>query len=214
MIAAGFTSDDTVGIMMTLRFPCRCFSMTLCTLIITDLCHFCVFYQKSSKKLCTADCWSFLKTIKSYTKTNLDSEKKHSTYMALMILVDKITKSLENGEFVIGIFLDFSKAFDTVNHDILLQKLHHYGIRGTAFMWFKSYLSCRYQYVTYNSTESSKTLIKCGVPQGSILGPLLFLVYINDLANVCKTSMPLLFADDTNLFFLWKRPSYHRSSDK
>ena len=112
-------------------------------------------------------------------------KNKHSTYMALMILVDKITKSLENGEFVIGIFLNFLKAFDTVNHDILLQRLHHYAIRGTAFMWFKSYLSCRYQYVTYSSTESSKKLIKCGVPQGSILGPLLFLVYITDLASVC-----------------------------
>ena len=123
-----------------------------------------------------------------------------------MILVDKTTKSLENGEFVTGILLDFSKAFDTVNHDILLQKLHHYGIQDTALMWFKSYLGCHYQYVTYNSTESSNKVIKCGVPQGSILGPLLFLVYIIDLANVCKYSMPLLFADDTNLFYCGKDP--------
>ena len=90
---------------------------------------------------------------------------KHSTYMALMIFVDKITKSLGNGEFVIGIFLDFSKAFDNVNHDILLQTLHFYRIRGTAFMWFKSYLSCRYQYVTYNSTESSKNLLSVEFPR-------------------------------------------------
>ena len=108
--------------------------MTLCTLIITDLCHFCVFYQKSSKKLCRADCWSFLKTIKSYTKTNLDSEKNIQRTWHLRSLLTKLLISLENGEFVIGIFLDFSKAFDTVNHDILFQKLHHYGIRGTAFM--------------------------------------------------------------------------------
>ena len=91
-------------------------------------------------------------------------------------------------------------SFDTVNHDILLQKLYHYGIRGGALKWFQSYLSDRYQYVTYNGTESTKLNIKCGVPQGSILGPLLFLIYINDLANVCKYMMPLLFADDTNLF--------------
>ena len=120
--------------------------------------------------------------------------------MALMVLMDEISKSLERGEYVVGVFLDFSKAFDTVNHDILLQKLYHYGIRGMALKWFQSYLSDRYQYVTYNGTESAKQNIKCGVPQGSILGPLLFLIYINDLANVCEYMMPLLFADDTNLF--------------
>ena len=162
--------------------------------------------SKVFEKIMYSRLLEFLENYQILYKNQFGFRKKHSTYMALMILVDKITKSLENGEFVIGIFLDFSKAFDTVNHDILLQKLHHYGIRGTAFMWFKSYLSCRYQYVTYNSTESSKKLIKCGVPQGSILGPLLFLVYINDLANVCKTSMPLLFTDDTNIFFSGKDP--------
>ena len=74
--------------------------------------------------------------------------------MALMILIGKITKSLENGEFVVGVFLDFSDDFDTVNHDILLTKLHHYGIRGSAMKWFQSYLSDRYQYVTYNGVDS------------------------------------------------------------
>ena len=114
--------------------------------------------------------------------------------------MDKIIKSLENGEFVVGVFLDFSKDFDTVNQDILLQKLHHYGITGSAMKWFQSYLSDSNQYVTYNGTESSKTAIKCGVPQGYILGPLLFLIYINDLSKVCNYMMPLLFADDTNHF--------------
>ena len=126
--------------------------------------------------------------------------KGRSTHMALMILMDKIAKSLENGELVIGVFLDFSKAFDTVNHDVLLQKLQHYGIRGSALKWFQSYLSDRCQYVTYNGQESSKKAINCGVPQGSILGPLLFIIYINDLSNVCNHMMSLLFADDTNLF--------------
>ena len=120
--------------------------------------------------------------------------------MALVLLLDKIVKALENGEYVIGIFLDFSKAFDTVDHNILLKKLEYYGIRGVCLDWFKSYLTVRKQYVTYNGIPSSTKLIQCGVPQGSILGPLLFLLYINDLPNVCKSADPILFADDTNLF--------------
>ena len=118
-----------------------------------------------------------------------------------MFLIDKLTNYLENGDYVIGIFLDFSKAFDTVNHSILLEKMYFYGIRGTALKWFISYLSSRSQFVTYNGVRSTTKLITCGVPQGSILGPLLFLIYINDLHNVCKYSLPILFADDTNLFF-------------
>ena len=121
-----------------------------------------------------------------------------------MILIDKIAKSLENGESVIGVFLDFSKAFDTVNHDVLLQKLQHYGIRGSILKRFQSYLNDRCQYVTYNGQESSKTAINCGVPQGSILVPLLLIIYINDLSNVCNHMMSLLFADDTNRFMSGK----------
>ena len=105
---------------------------------------------------------------------------------------------------MIGIFLDFSKAFDTVDHSILLRKLFHYGIRGTAYKWFESYLHNRQQCVTYNGVKSSMKTIKCGVPQGSILGPLLFLIYINDLTKVCSQSSPFLFADDTNLFMTGK----------
>ena len=114
--------------------------------------------------------------------------------------MDKLISSLERKEFVIGIFLDFSKAFDTVDHAILLQKLCHYGIRGNALKWFTSYLSNRTQYVTYNGVVSAMKGISCGVPHGSILGPLLFLMYINDLCSMCKYTTPILFADDTNLF--------------
>ena len=116
-------------------------------------------------------------------------------------MVDQVTKALDNGECVIGIFLDFSKAFDTVNHSILIDKLYHYGIRGNALEWFRSYLSDRSQYVSYNGVRSSTKSITCGVPQWSILGPLLFLIYINDLYNVCRDSVPISFADDTNLFY-------------
>ena len=106
----------------------------------------------------------------------------------------------DNEKCAVGIFLDFQKAFDTVNHSILLDRLHCSGIRGIANQWFFSYLSNRQQSVVHNGYESEFKVINCGVPQGSILGPLRFLLYINDLTNVSSFFMPILFADDTNLF--------------
>ena len=131
-------------------------------------------------------------------------QKGKSTFMALIVLLDKISAALENGDFVIGVFLDFSKAFDTVDHNILLEKLDFYGIKGVTYKWFEDYLSERKQYVTYNGITSDMEVIKCGVPQGSILGPLLFLLYINDLAMVSNACFPILFADDTNIFITGK----------
>ena len=124
----------------------------------------------------------------------------HSPNLAMIILIDKISNALENGEYVLGLFLDFSKAFDTVNHSILYQKLEFYGIRGSSLDLFKSYLSQRVQFIEYVDSKSDEQEIVCGVPQGSILGPLLFLLYINDLAHVSSKLFALLFADDSNLF--------------
>ena len=100
-----------------------------------------------------------------------------------------------------GIFVDLSKAFDTVNHNILLDKLDHYGFRGKANQLLASYLSNRKQFVELNNHKSAYKPITCGVPQGSVLGPLLFLIYINDLPNCCPLGDTRIFADDTNVLF-------------
>ena len=103
--------------------------------------------------------------------------KNHSISYALIHLLNKITTAFDDKKYTIGIFLDLSKAFDTVDHDILFTKLEHYGIRGLALEWIKYYFVNRHQYVESNSISSSLSTIKCGVPQGSILGPLSFYLY-------------------------------------
>ena len=126
--------------------------------------------------------------------------------MAINDLYCKITKALDDKNNSVGIFLDLSKAFDTLNHDILLNKLNAYGIRGLANSWIKNYLSGRKQHVVYNQHTSAEEDIVCGVPQGSILGPLLFLLYINDLPLSSPSSHFIIFADDTNILFSHKDP--------
>ena len=125
--------------------------------------------------------------------------KNHSSSMALLSLHDYVTNALDKNEIPISIFIDLSKAFDTLNHSILLKKLEHYGIRGVALSLFQNYLKDRMQCVNYNGMTSSYLSIKCGVPQGSILGPLLFLIYINDICRTSSVLKFILYADDTTI---------------
>ena len=150
---------------------------------------------------------SFLKKYDVFSNFQFGFREKHSTVHALMSFVEKVAHAIDTSSHTVGIFLDFSKAFDTINHEILLYKLSHYGVRGKALEWFRSYLSNRKQYVHLNEHASELCNISCGVPQGSLLGPLLFILYINDFCKSSNSLSFILFADDTNLFFSHKNPN-------
>ena len=128
--------------------------------------------------------------------------QQYSTSHTLINITENIRKALDDGNIGCGVFVDLQKVFDTVDHQILLAKLSHYGICGVSNDWFKSYLSNRSQYVSINGYDSGLAAINCGVPQGSVLGPLLFLLYINDLNQAIKFCKVHHFADDTNLLCL------------
>ena len=123
--------------------------------------------------------------------------------------MDQIYESFENDKYTVGIFIDLSKAFDTVDHAIILKKLEIYGIMGANLAWFRSYLTNRKEYICINNdTKTNEQRVTCGVPQGSILGPLLFLIYVNDLPSASNLLNTIMFADDTNLFFEHKDISF------
>ena len=133
------------------------------------------------------------------TPSQYGFRKKSTTAMAMLDLLEQVNHIIDKGDYGIGVFLDLSKAFDTIDLGILLQKLNHYGIRGVTLKWFTNYLYQRQQFVNIYATNSQCKAVKYGVPQGSILGPLLFLIYIKDIVNSSKVLHQIIFADDTNL---------------
>ena len=132
--------------------------------------------------------------------------KQHLTSHVLNYSIDKIKQSIEKGD--LGIFIDLSKAFDTIDHKILINKLNHCGVRGNTLSLTESYLSNRKQCVSALGEISEQLVVIFGVPQGSCLDPLLFLIYINDISNICKSNELILFADDTNIFVKSKQEVY------
>ena len=154
-------------------------------------------FDKIFEKLINRQLKDYLKRFDLLYEYQYAFREGFSTDLALLEFNDYVKKEIDMGNYVMTLFIDLKKAFDTVNHQILLKKMEHYGIRGLCNSFFASYLSDRKQYVHCNNVNSSILDMVCGVPQGSVLGPTLFLIYINDMINCIKYSKLQLFADDT-----------------
>lgn len=157
-------------------------------------------FSKILEKLVYKRMFNFFNKHNILYKHQFGFRKNYSPSMALLEVIDECYKNIDINNKVVGIYFDVQKAFDSVDHSILLTKLYNYGIRGVLHSWITSYLHNRQQYTIINNISSKIDNIACGVPQGSVLGPLLFLVYINDIQNAISGGQPKLFADDTNLF--------------
>ena len=160
--------------------------------------------NKIIEKLLHKRIYSFLENNNVIFENQFGFREKHCTNDAFISILEQIKTVTSKKHIAAGVFVDFEKAFDTVNHDILLNKLDHYGVRGIANNLIRSYLSDRKQFVSINGADSDVKPVHHGVPQGSVLGPLLFLLYINDLHECIKHSKTFHFADDTHLLHTLK----------
>lgn len=156
--------------------------------------------SKIMEKVMHKRLFSFLTKFNILHSKQFGFQPKHSTADAISKFVHDVLHSLDESNPCLSVYLDLSKAFDTIDHDILIRKLTYYGIRGTPLKWFSSYLKNRKHYVYYNGSTSEQCSIDFGVPQGSVLGPLLFIIYMNDLPNAISDCQVVLFADDTTIY--------------
>lgn len=156
-------------------------------------------FSKIFEKLMHARLTSFLLQNNSLDKSQHGFRKNYSTCSAIADVTNYITEALDKKLVAIALFVDVSKAFDSLNHNILLHKLDYYGVRGVVLNWFKSYLTSRYHYTVINNSRSLCSVMESGIPQGSILGPLLYIIYVNDIFNVHSNVKCVLYADDTVL---------------
>ena len=156
--------------------------------------------SKILEKLVYTRLVSFLIRNSFFHETQFGFRPNNPTSHATTLLIENITEAFEAKQAMVGAYLDLSKAFDTIDHNILLPKLFHYGIRDVPYDWFKSYLTNRQQQVMCQNVLSKVRYINFGVPQGSILGPLLLLIYVNDFPQCIIKGKTIMFANDTNLF--------------
>ena len=156
--------------------------------------------SKIFEKLMYERMLSFLKQHKVIYPMQFGFRENHCIDHALTSITEDIRSTLDNKRYGCGFFIDLQKDFDTASDEILLKKLEHYGVRGSTLKWFHSYLSDRNQFVSINGHDSTKMEISCGVPQGSVLGPLLFLIFINDMPNTSNKIKIYLFTDDTYIY--------------
>ena len=167
-------------------------------LITTDL-YPCYQWYQNFWKIVFKQTYEYFFTNKLLYSSQYGCRKGHSTDLASVELVDRVSEYLDGGKLPISVFLDLSKAFDTLNHSILLDKLKYYGFFNTPLNWFASYLQNRMQFVDFDGTLSNTVLMTTGVPQGSILGPLPFIIYMNDIREASENFKSILYADDANL---------------
>ena len=161
-------------------------------------------FSKILEKIMCNHLYKYLTDNSILYKKQFGFQEGHSTEHAVVQLTDQIWNNFESKQYTLGVFVDLSKSFDTVNHKNVISKLENYGIRGDNLLWFVSYLTNQIQFIKYNNLNTSFQKIACGIPQGLVLRPLLFLIYVNDLKDASKSLDYILFTDHTNYLYFHK----------